>query len=141
MELDDGEAGNAIQLGGNIATAPPNPYPVLDRTPNICAPPKTYTTVLNNPTAPGVLTADPVPLAGDSGHAPTAAQEVTETKVSEAAVSHAVSHAPEGHKDKKRKKDKVTFQDYVMNSFKLCYSKSDYVQFVVLTGFFSGCPA
>lgn len=105
MELDDGESGNAIQLGGDTAPAPPayvNHFPVLDRTPNICAPPKTYTTILNNPTAPGVLTADPVPLAGDTGEAPTVAQE-TETKTSEAAVSH----APEGHKDKKRKKDKA----------------------------------
>ena len=103
----------SVQPGPSIAVA----FPVLARTPNICAPPTTYNSILKKPTAagdvPGHDTAE-APLH-DTGH--------TETKTAEVAVSH---HT-EGHRDRKRKKDKVlsltsNFHVYICMSISLAFA-------------------
>ena len=83
----------SVQPGPSIAVA----FPVLARTPNICAPPTTYNSMLKKPTAAGDVPGHDTVIAPlhDAGH--------TETKTAE----FAVPHSSEGHRDRKRKKDKV----------------------------------
>ena len=88
---------STVQPGAGTTAA----FPVLARTPNICALPTTYGSMLKKPTALGTFAGDV--SRHDVVEAPSHEAGLTETKSAE----FAVPHSSEVHRDRKRKKDKV----------------------------------